>query len=143
MDFTYKPEHDYKYELASDGTRLVLKQNKTAKRFGGSDYLATHDFLFGAEKGWEDISICVLNFMQDFNDYDPKPKEFLRNFNKKRLDFLAGKSKHVREAIDEVIEMIELSMHHYERGDINPTTDKCRFEKLYEARCSKTVIESS
>ena len=134
MDFVYRTDYDYRYQLNSDGTKLVPKPGRPIRRFGGVEYLADHDFIFGSdEQGLAEVGVCVKRYMEDyFRNYKNK----LEDFTLQHLNHLKKKgSKHINDAIDEIIEFIELSNYYHGKSMIRRKKEtKCRLEERLEAR---------
>mgnify|MGYP001559728093 CR=1 FL=1 len=123
-----------KYELNPEGNALVLKAGETG-RFGGAEYLADHDFIFGSEgQGFEDVGICLKLFMGDFKGILGK-KEKLEDFTRAHREHMSQKSSHVREAIDEIVQMVALSRYYRATRAIRRKEEyQCRTELSHEAR---------
>ena len=126
-----------KYELNPEGNALVLKAGETG-RFGGVEYLADHDRIFGSEtESFGDVSICVKLFMEDFNGISGK-KEKLQDFTRAHMDHLSQKSKHVTDARDELVQMVTLSRYCRAIGTIRRKEEyQCKTELLLEAIARK------
>ncbi|MBI2649843.1 hypothetical protein HYX04_00855 [Candidatus Woesearchaeota archaeon] len=128
---------DVKYVLNPEGNALVLKPGKTG-RFGGVEYLADHDRIFGSEEqGFGDVGLCVKSLMEDFNRISEK-REKLQDFTRAHIEHLSQKSKHVREAIDEVVQMVTLSRYYRATRAIRRKEEyQCKTELLLEAIARK------
>lgn len=122
-----------KYELNPEGNAIVLKAGETG-RFGGAEYLTDHDRIFGEEQGFKDVGICLKLFMEDFNGI-PGKKEKLQDFTRAHIEHMKQKSSHIGEALDEIVQMVNLSRYYNAIGAIKRKGEyQCRTELLHEAR---------
>ena len=128
MNLLYRPEHNYKYQLNKGRSRLVLKSGVKG-RFGGVEYLADHDSLFGSEAdGYGEIQICLRDFMQ-YPKGNLRFPRILKNFTPHNVRRMTAVSNHAKLAIDELVELIELSKYYDEAGQISRKNTKCKKDK--------------
>ena len=126
-----------KYILSSDGSSLVLNPDyKGIARFGGVEYLANHDRVFGSgseDHGFGDVGLCMLLLMEDFPAAEPVVK--LEDFTKLHIDHLRRKSQHVEKAVGEIYDMVNKSRYYAAKQMIKRKADvKCATELKHEER---------